>query len=135
MDAGCAGKEGTVLTMRGLFGLGASALAGLAVQPPFKGLRRWLARALALLWLFAAIWIAVLLLWYRASVRASDAPPGIEQAYLGLTASVYHLVGLYEAFSWCSSPRSGRWAGSRSVDRAPMSGTDDHPRSACRRTT
>lgn len=109
--------------MRGVFGLGASALAGLAgvmasldgdqdivpffvgltfigaveawaVRPPFEGPRRWLAQAFALLWLFAAIWIAVLLLWYQANVRAG-APPGIERAYLGLPATVYHLVGLY----------------------------------------
>lgn len=109
--------------MRGLFGIGASALAGLAaivanldgdhsivpffvgltfiggveawaVCPPFEGVRRWLARALALLWLFAAIWISVLLVWYQA-YGGDGPPPPPEQTYLGLTATVYHLVGLY----------------------------------------
>lgn len=110
--------------MRGAFGLGASGLAGLAAvvasldgdadivpffvgltflggveawaaHPPFAGRRRLLARGAALLWLFAAVWVGVLLLMYLTVWQASGPPPGPEATYLGLTATVYHLIGLY----------------------------------------
>lgn len=93
--------------MRGAFGLGASGLAGLAAvvasldgdadivpffvgltflggveawaaHPPFVGRRRLLARGAALLWLFAAVWVGVLLLMYLTVWQASGPPPGPE---------------------------------------------------------
>lgn len=64
------------------------------MHPPFDGWRQVLARVLAVLWLIAGIWIGALLLMYLA--MGGDGPsPGPEAAYLGLTATVYHLVGLY----------------------------------------
>lgn len=67
-----------------------------ATHPPFVGPRRMLARGVALLWLLAAIWIGVLLLMYITVWQASSSPPrGPEATYLGLTATVYHLLGLY----------------------------------------
>jgi hypothetical protein len=110
--------------MRSALALGASALAGLAgviasldgdadivpffvgltfmggleawaTHPPFGGGRRALARSVALLWLLAAIWIGVLLLMYLTVWQASSPPPGPEATYLGVTATIYHLVGVY----------------------------------------
>ena len=66
-----------------------------AVHPPFVGSRRWLARAVALVWLVAGAWIGVLLVMSITVWQASGPPPGPEATYLGLTATVYHLVGLY----------------------------------------
>ena len=110
--------------MRSLLALGASALAGLAavvasvdgdadivpffvgltffggleawaLHPPFIGLRRWVARGVALLWFVAAVWISVLLVMYFTVWQASGPFPGPEATYLGLTATAYHLLGLY----------------------------------------
>lgn len=106
--------------MRSILGLAASALAGLAAviasldggivpffvgltflggveawaaHPPFVGQRRWLARGVALLWLLVAVWVGVLLLMF---LRGASMPErGPEATYLGLTATVYHLIGLY----------------------------------------
>ena len=107
--------------MRSVLGLAASALAGLATviasldgdadvvpffvgltflggvqagaaHPPFAGQRRLAARWGALLWLLAAIWVGVLLLTYVGASRPTPAP---EATYLGLTATLYHLIGLY----------------------------------------
>jgi hypothetical protein len=106
--------------MRSLLGLAASALAGLAAviasldggivpffvgltflggveawaaHSPFVGQRRWLARGVALLWLLVAVWVGVLLLMF---LRGASMPErGPEATYLGLTATVYHLIGLY----------------------------------------
>jgi hypothetical protein len=68
-----------------------------ATHPPFVGNRRMLARGVALLlWLLAAIWIAVLLLMYVTVWQASSSPPrGPEATYFGFTATVYHLLGVY----------------------------------------
>jgi hypothetical protein len=110
-----------IATMRSLLGLAASALAGVAAvmasldddadivpffvgltflggleawaaHTPFVAQRRLVARSVALLWLLAAVWVAVVLLAYQA---ASQPLPIPEATYLGLTATVYHLVGLY----------------------------------------
>jgi hypothetical protein len=109
--------------MRGLFGLAASALAGLAAivanqdgdpsivpffiglmflgavaawatHPPYGGMRRTIARGVALIWLVAAVWVGMLLAIDK--LIGGDGPiPAPEATYLGLTATVYHLVGLY----------------------------------------
>lgn len=113
--------------MRSVLALGASALAGLAAmiasldgdadivpffvgltflggvqawaaQPPFTGMRHLVARAIALVWLLAAVWVGVLLVmlvtvWEAA--RPVGPTPVAEATYLGLSATAYHLVGLY----------------------------------------
>ena len=109
--------------MRGALGLAASVLAGIAgvvanqdgdssivpffvgltflggvvawaAHPPYVDLRRALARIVAGAWLAAGIWIAVLLQMYR--MYGGDGPlPPPEQTYLGLAATIYHLVGMY----------------------------------------
>lgn len=63
-----------------------------SVREPFAGNRRRLAIGIAVLWLIAATWIGVLLLMFQS---ASWPPPEPEATYLGLTATVYHLVALY----------------------------------------
>lgn len=109
--------------MRSIIALGASALAGLAAviasldgdadivpffvgltflggvgawatHPPFEGTRRRIAQGATLLWAVAAVWVGVLLVMSVTAWQASGPPPGPEDTYLGLTATVYHLVGL-----------------------------------------
>lgn len=109
--------------MRGVFGLAASFVAGMAgvvanqdgdssivpffigltflggvvawaAHPPYVDLRRALARLVAGVWLVAGIWIAVLLLMFRM-YGGDGPPPPPEQTYLGLTATIYHLLGMY----------------------------------------
>lgn len=63
-----------------------------SVREPFAGNRRRLAIGIAVIWLIAAVWIGVLLLMYQS---ASRPPPEPEATYLGLTATVYHLIALY----------------------------------------
>jgi hypothetical protein len=80
------------------FFVGLTAAAGIhlwAVGDPFNGLRRRVAWTIVALWLLAAIWIGVLLVMYQAMCACSRPPPSIEATYLGLTATVYHLTGLY----------------------------------------
>jgi hypothetical protein len=78
------------------FFVGLTVAAGIeawAAHPPFESHRRWTARFLASQWLIAAIWIAVLLVMYQA--MGSRPPPQPEDTYLGLTATIYHLIGVY----------------------------------------
>jgi hypothetical protein len=78
------------------FFVGLTVAAGIeawAAHPPFEGRRRWTARLIASLWLIAAVWIAVLLVMYQA--MSSRPPPPPEDTYLGLTATIYHLIGVY----------------------------------------
>lgn len=109
--------------MRSLFGLAASAFAGVAAivasedgdpsivpffvglmflgtvvvgttQPPYQGPRRIIARGVGVTWLVAAIWVGALL-WVH-QVFGGDGPmPEPAATYLGLAATVYHLAGLY----------------------------------------
>jgi hypothetical protein len=73
----------------------AGGLAAWAAHPPFEGSRRQLARGLALVWIVAASWVGVLLLMSVTVWQASSPPPTPEQTYVGLPATVYHLIGLY----------------------------------------
>jgi hypothetical protein len=63
---------------------------------PFEGRRKWLARGATVLWLVAALWVGLLLVWYLMN-GGCDCPGPLptEKTYIGLTATVYHLVGLY----------------------------------------
>jgi hypothetical protein len=109
--------------MRSVLGMAAAALAGLAAsvasevdptivpffiglavlggieaattQRPFAGQRRVVARGAALLWLVAAVWVGVLLLLYNTVWEHVGPPPVPEPTYLGVPATVYHLIGLY----------------------------------------
>ena len=47
------------------------------------------------MWLVAAIWVAVLLGMYVTVWQASGPTPTPEHTYLGIPATVYHLIGLY----------------------------------------
>jgi len=53
---------------------------------------RW---TIACAWSIAALWIGVLLLMYQAACACSMPPKPMEMTYLGLTATVYHLGGVY----------------------------------------
>lgn len=80
------------------FFIGLTFLGGLeasAAHPPFVGWRRLVARGAALVWLVAAVWVGVLLGMYVTVWQASMPERGPEPAYLGLPATVYHLLGLY----------------------------------------
>jgi hypothetical protein len=81
-----------------------------AAHEPFVGTRRSAARGITLLWVGLAIWAGVLLIWYQA-MGSSGPPPGPEATYLGLTASVYHLIGLFGggALVAASGLAPGRW--------------------------
>lgn len=80
------------------FFIALTVLAGVgvwAMHEPYAGGRRKLARGIGLAWLGAAGWIGVLLLWERAACGCSSPTPQPEATYLGLTAAVYHLAGVY----------------------------------------
>ncbi|HEX5578281.1 MAG TPA: hypothetical protein VFY43_01295 [Candidatus Limnocylindria bacterium] len=107
--------------MRSLLSLAATALAGVAAVvssqdfhgdfvPFFVGLavlgavnawavddghgeaRRWAAIITALLWALSAAWFAVLLVF---PFQASGPPPVPDQAFAGLPATLYRMIGLY----------------------------------------
>lgn len=62
------------------------------VRAPYDPMRMRLARSIAVAWTAGAIWIGVLLMMYQSAAR----PPALsEETYLGLTSTVYHLVGVY----------------------------------------
>lgn len=65
-----------------------------AAHPPLAARRRTLTRGIASLWVFVAAWAGVLLIWYLAMGRDGPPPPP-EATYLGLTATVYHVIGLF----------------------------------------
>ena len=78
------------------FFVGLTVAAGIeawAAHPPFQGRRKSTAAVIAGLWLLAAAWIAVLLI--MAQTMTSGPPPQPEERYLGLTATVYHVIALY----------------------------------------
>jgi hypothetical protein len=80
------------------FFIGLTVLAGLgawALHEPYDGQRRLLSRGIGVTWLGAAGWIGALLLWQQALCGCSSPPPVPEETYLGLTATIYHLAGVY----------------------------------------
>ena len=127
---------------RSLFALAASALAGVATviasldgdadivpffvgltflggvsawatHPPFSGSRRRIAKGAALIWLISAVWVGALLLMSVTVMTAGSPPPQPENTYLGLTATVYHVTGLYGgvALMLVSTFAPDRWFG------------------------
>ncbi len=95
-----------------------------ATHPPFEGSRRRIAKGAALLWLTAAVWVAVLLLMSVTVMTASSPPPRPEDTYLGLTATVYHVLGLYGgvALVLASAFAPDSWFDRRGEDRRRATG-------------
>ncbi len=110
--------------MTGLFGIGASVLAGIAAivanqdfdadivpffvaltivggvhawatASPLAGGRRVVALGITAAWAVAGVWIGALLGVYQVMCACSRPPPAVELTYLGLPAMTYHLMGLY----------------------------------------
>jgi hypothetical protein len=73
----------------------AGGIGAWAVREPYDDRRRWVARAIAVAWIVAAGWIGALLIWYQALCACSSPPRPPEATYLGLTATAYHLTGVY----------------------------------------
>ncbi len=90
-------------------------VGGWAAHPPFEGSRRRIGRGATLLWLIAAVWVGVLLVMSVTVWQASGPPPRPEDTYLGLTATVYHVVGLYAGalLMLVSAFGPDRWLGER----------------------
>lgn len=81
--------------------------------------RRVAAWVIVGLWLVAALWIGGLLLMYQAMCACSRPPPiAPEATYLGLTATVYHLVGLYGGLVLAGA---AAWLARRSAEASPGS--------------
>lgn len=74
-----------------LLALAALTQAWLVRTPDITWARRG-GQGIAIGWVVAAVWIGVLLAMYQG---ASRPPPAPEEHYLGLTATVYHLVAVY----------------------------------------
>ena len=70
----------------------AGGVAAWAAHRPFVGARRRIAQGIAIVWSVAALWVAALLVAFQAS---SSPPAELGQTYVGLTATVYHVVGMY----------------------------------------
>ncbi|MEO6577879.1 MAG: hypothetical protein ABIO99_03145 [Candidatus Limnocylindria bacterium] len=66
-----------------------------AVVTPETRAHRSVAYGVAGVWTVAAVWIGVLLLTFQVACGCigPERPP--EETYFGLTATVYHLIGLY----------------------------------------
>jgi hypothetical protein len=105
------------------FFVGLTYIGGLeawSAHPPYVGPRRVLARGAAIFWTVAAIWVGVLLLMYFTVWEASGPPPGPEATYLGLTATVYHVLGLYGGLALVLASAFGPdgWFDRQSVEAA-----------------
>jgi hypothetical protein len=80
------------------FFVGLTAAGGIgawAVREPYVGGRQRLAQTIGGLWLIAAGWVGALLIWQQVMCGCSMPPTLPESTYLGLTATVYHLAGVY----------------------------------------
>ena len=82
------------------FFVGLTLLGGVhawAVSRPGGTVRRWITVAIAGVWSVAALWVGALLVMAGTVWQSSTSSPflGPEATYLGLTATVYHLLGLY----------------------------------------
>ena len=87
--------DGSMVTFFGALTV-LGAVVAWATHSPYGGWRRSLARAAALVWLAAAAWAAILIwIFHPLWSRGGQFPLEPEATYLGLTAAVYHVVGLY----------------------------------------
>jgi hypothetical protein len=73
----------------------AGGIEAAVVRQPFRGARRAVAWTVVGGWVIAALWIGVLLAWWQAMCACSYPPRPPEETYLGLTATAYHLIGVY----------------------------------------
>lgn len=82
-----------------------------ALHEPISPSRRLLAKGLAAAWVIASVWIGALLVWFQIACGCIGPTPPPEATYLGLTATVYHLVGLYlgGALIFVAAYSRGRW--------------------------
>ena len=77
----------------GLTVLGAT--GAFVVREPYTDNRRVFGAMVATAWIAAAVIIGGLLLWERALCACSGPVPTAEPTYLGLTATVFHVAGVY----------------------------------------
>ena len=70
-------------------------LGAVSLREPITDRRRLLGRSAAVIWLGAAGVIGALLLWERALCACTSVPPQPPETYVGLTATIYHLAGVY----------------------------------------
>ena len=74
----------------------AGGVGAVAVRDPYTGGRRLIARTIGVAWLLVGGYIGLLLLWYQTLCGCSfPAPVEPEATYLGLTATAYHLAGVF----------------------------------------
>lgn len=73
----------------------AGGVAAWALHEPISASRRLVAKGIGAVWVIAAVWIGALLVWAGVLCGCSYPVRPPEATYLGLTATVYHLVGLY----------------------------------------
>jgi len=79
-------------------GLTVAALLAAGVLHPAAGPRgRVLGAMIAAAWTTAGVWVGVLLVMYVGACGCSRPVMPPEATYLGLTATIYHLVGMYGA--------------------------------------
>ena len=71
----------------------AGGVIGWATHSPFTGGRVWAARAIAGLWVLAAVVATVLLV--IVAIIGDGPSPAPEATYVAMTATAYHLIGLY----------------------------------------
>jgi hypothetical protein len=111
------------------FFIGLSFLGGVeawAGREPMDGRHRAIATWTATIWLVAAAWVGVLLLWSVASVGGSGPPPGPPKTFLAVPVTVFYLVGLYGGaalVAWSAFGRSFTSRGRRAAGPR-QSGTD-----------
>lgn len=77
----------------GLTVLGAT--GAFVVREPYRGSRRFVGRLMGTTWMGAAVIIGGLLLWERALCACSMPLPAAEATYFGLTATFFHVAGVY----------------------------------------
>ena len=73
----------------------AGGVAAWATHPPYAGVRRQLARGVALVWLVAGVWVGVLLGMAATVWQGSGPPPVPDEVFLGIPATAYYLLGMY----------------------------------------
>jgi hypothetical protein len=80
------------------FFIGLSLMGGVeawAAREPSEPWQTMVAKAVALVWLIAAVWVGVLLAWEAAYYGASRPPSEMPRTFLSVPVSAYHLLGLY----------------------------------------
>lgn len=78
-----------------------------AAHPPYAGVRRRITQLIAGAWFLTGCWIGVLLGLY-VGIGGDGPAPTPESTYLGLTATIYHLVGMYGGLTLAMLAAHGR---------------------------